>query len=132
MFAFIFLKCSKHRFPSTRSIFLLIIIQRIISTVSISHSSTCTHVLTHARNDYLEFPPSRVDSKLISFRHFTRLRNPSSAIFFRLEEKTWSLLLPYFFSLFFFFIQRIHRCGYTKLEWYHFVYMWIIPWVVWL
>lgn len=123
MFAFIFLKCSKHRFPSTRSIFLLIIIRRFISTVSISHSSTCTHVLMHARNDYLEFPPSRVDSKLISFRHLTWLRNPSSAIFFSPRRKNVISSSPLFFLPIFFFIQRIHRCGYTKLERYHFVYM---------
>lgn len=95
--------------------------------IIISHSSTCiTHTYQHAPSKWLSrvSSPPRVDSKLLLFfgilMRFSRLRFPAIYFFFYNDfvSSLPSLFIRYFF--FFLFIQRIHRCGYTKLERYYF------------
>ena len=138
--------------PSTRSIFFL----DIHRTISLFNRLlvcpfvilSLAHVLTHPRNDYLEFPPdaSRFENYLFPASRAASSPLPSAIsslppfLFIILlpflsppsRRKKCNLLLPFLipFSLFLrflflsppFFLQRIHRCGYTKLERYHFLF----------
>lgn len=78
----------------------------------------------HPRNDYLEFPPPHE-----SIRNYFFF-SASSCGFRDLDFRRYIFFfimisflpfLPSSSAIFFFlFIQRIHRCGYTKLERYYF------------
>ena len=93
-------------------------------------------IYTHTRNDYLEFLfSSRFEIlpylffHFFLFHHLMRLRSP--AIFARrINDSFWRLSLS--FCPIFLYTKNTPSRLYETIERYHFVYTWIIPWVVWL